>query len=138
MIQRVLLVLSLMVASFASAEGSSLPVCGGSANGKNMEFKWNPVGGFYSAYSEGERLMLFIDFSDEKYVKVVYGETITEEEWEDLKELRSKTSNKETYDLITRLASGKITQVWLGWTADDYIHFESSQKDHGFTFSCKR
>lgn len=140
MIQKMLLMTSLLMASFAFAEGSdsSIPVCGGIANGKTMEFKLNPLSKFYSGYSEGERLMVFIDLNDEKYVKVVYGETITEEEWEGLKELREKSQSQETYNLITRLATGKVTQVWVGWTQDGYIHFESGQKDYSFTFSCQR
>lgn len=138
MTPKTLLVFGLLLTSPVFAAEGNLPKCGGTANGKTLEFKLNPLGKIFSAYSSEDRLMIYIDLNSEKFVKVAYGETITDKEWEGLDKLRQASTDKETYDLITRLGSGKITQVWLGWTADNYLHFESTQRDYSFNFSCQK
>ncbi len=128
----------LFAAAAVNATPPAAPVtCGGSYAGEDLKFSVNPINGVHTAFSKGEDLMLFIDSKTDGRVRVNYAHAVSEAEWAKLEAARGAPGG-ELYDLLSRLGSAYVTEIWTGFTKDGYVHFVVKQRDLQFSFSCTR
>jgi len=121
-----------------AAHADTSVICGGNYNGEDFAFRKNPINGAYTATTKDERFLVFVDLSNAEKPHVLYGEDIADTDWEKLKTIRDAQTDRPLQDLISRLGSTNLTEMWVGWTADGYFLVESQQRDRKFSLSCQK
>jgi len=112
--------------------------CGGNYSGEELAFSRNPINNIFSGKSKDETLFAYIDATRGEKIRIVLAETVKDAEWEKLKTLRDMATETELQELISRLGSTKVTDIWMGWTPDNFVHIEGTQRNLKFTLSCKK
>jgi hypothetical protein len=120
------------------AHANSSVVCGGNYNGEDFVFRTNPLNGALTAQTKDERFQVFIDLTNSAKPHILYGEDIADTEWDKLQAFRDAQTDQAFKDLISRLGSTNLTEMWVGWTADGYFLVESQQRDRKFSLSCQK
>lgn len=122
--------------STASAETTVR--CGGSYGQEELTFRQNPLNKVWSTMTKDETFTVYVDATRGEKIRVVTAEVVADAEWEKLKVARDASGDKTFQDLVSRLGSTKLLDMWMGWTNDGFIHFEGTQREAKFTFSCSK
>lgn len=133
-----LAVLITMVALNSTASAESTFRCGGNYGQEELTFRRNVINGVWSASTLAETFTVYVDATRGEKIRVVTAEVVSDGEWEKMKAARDSSADKDFQDLLSRLGSSKLTDMWMGWTPDGFVHFEGSQRGAKFTFSCTR
>lgn len=127
-----------IVALNSTASAESAFRCGGKYGQEELTFRRNVINGVWSASTRAETFTVFVDATRGEKLRVVTAEVVNDGDWEKLKVVRDASGDKEFQDLLSRLGSTKLTDMWMGWTPDGFVHFEGAQREAKFTFSCTR
>ena len=127
-----------IVAMNSTASAESTIRCGGMFGQEELIFQRNAINGVWSARTKSEMFTVFVDATRSEKLRIVTAEVVSDQEWEKLRSVRDASEDKEFKDLLSRLGSTKLLDMWMGWTPDGFVHFEGTQREAKFTFSCSR
>lgn len=112
--------------------------CGGAYGPEELRFEQNPINGVWSAHTKDDTFVAYVDATRGEKLRIVTAEVVSDSQWEKLKLIRDSSKEPDLQQLLSRLGSTKVLDMWIGWTSDGYVHFEGAQREAKFTFSCKR
>lgn len=114
---------------------NSKVVCGGMADGQELEISQVPTTQFMKAESSDFRVLIYLDFSRVGRARILIAEVLTDEDYEAREAILSKLPAEEA-ELLRRLSKNHFSESYIGFT-DQYFHLRTSFGNKSISLSCQ-
>lgn len=142
-IQALAILMTLVQVTAAPAETASVQwpsrdsnvVCGGSADGEEMNVRVVLENELLAAESKNERLLIYIDLHKAGQARIVMAEGMTDADYEKREAALGKLDADEVA-VLRKLTAGRTSDFYVGF-AEGYVHFETASGGRSLSLSCQ-
>lgn len=114
---------------------NSKVICGGIADGEDLQIKVVVENELLKAESSNERILLYIDLHKAGQVRLAMVEALSDAELANLDAVLAKLS-KEDAEALKLFRTSHTTDFYMGMT-DGFVHLTTTFGKRTFTFSCR-
>lgn len=115
---------------------NSKVVCGGIADGTDLEMRISIPDERLAAETKDGRVLLYVDLHKPGQVRWVMAEGMSDADYDNRETLLAKLSPEEAA-LVRRISAAHLTDLYTGLTADGYVHLDREQGKLKLSLSCQ-